>query len=78
MKKKLHWTQTPAGRRTMAEIVRKRRREGGFKPGGGSKPQRRSLARVELMQLANHGAVRRLTEIDAEAQRLRMFLEGLS
>ncbi len=76
MAKKIHWTQTPAGRRKMAEIAKKRQREGregaaGFKP-------KRSLAREELMQLAKHGAERRLADIDAEAQRLRMFLEGLS
>ncbi len=71
MKKKIHWTQTPAGRKRMAELAREKVKTGGFKP-------RRSLAREELMQLAKHGAERRLKEIDAEAQRLRMFLEGLS
>lgn len=74
-KKKLHWTQTPKGRKKLSEAMKDMHRK---KQGGKGTPQRRSLAREELMQLAKHGAKRRLAEIDAEAQRLRMFLEGLS
>jgi hypothetical protein len=69
-----HWTQTPKGRKRIAKIAKMGGEAAHAANPNGLGPYLTRLLRDELTALARRGAEARLSELEAEVTKLRIFL----